>query len=195
MKAAARPRAMPSHPHTGASPMKSLDKPGRGNINQAMLNDLEQKVIAAIQGDIPITARPYRELAKRIGISEDAFLETLQGLRVRDVIRRFGATLRHQKSGYAANAMGAWQVPEERIETVGNRMAACRQISHCYRRNPNTDWPYNLYTMIHAESPEACWAIAREMAQATGVDNYTLLFSLRELKKTSMTYFRIDDGA
>ena len=175
--------------------MKYLDKPVRGNINQAMLNDLEQKVIPAIQGDIPITARPYRELARRLGISEDVFLETLEELRARDIIRRFGATLRHQKSGYAANAMGAWQVPEARIEAVGDRMAACRQISHCYRRNPNADWPYNLYTMIHAESPEACWAIAREMSQATGVDNYTLLFSLRELKKTSMTYFQIDDEA
>ena len=160
-----------------------------------MLNDFEQKVIAAIQGDIPVTARPYRELAKRIGMTENAFLETLERLRARDVIRRFGATLRHQKSGYAANAMGAWQVPEERIEGVGRRMATCRQISHCYRRNPTTDWPYNLYTMIHAASPEACWALARELAATTGVDKYTLLFSLRELKKTSMTYFRIDDEA
>ncbi len=159
-----------------------------------MLNATEQKVIAAIQGDIPITAHPYRELAERIGLTETAFLEVLAGLRARNIIRRFGATLRHQKSGYAANAMGAWQVPETRIAAVGERMAACRQISHCYRRNPNADWPYNLYTMIHAESPEACWEIAREMSRDTGVEDYTLLFSLRELKKTSMTYFSIDDG-
>ncbi len=159
-----------------------------------MLNATEQKVIAAIQGDMPISARPYRELAKRIGLTETAFLEVLEGLRARNIIRRFGATLRHQKSGYAANAMGAWQVPETRIEAVGERMAACRQISHCYRRNPNADWPYNLYTMIHAESPEACWEIAREMSRATGVEVYIMLFSLRELKKTSMTYFSIDDG-
>ncbi len=174
---------------------KDLDIPGPGNINQAMLSKTEQKVIAAIQGDMPVTARPYQELAERIGMSESAFLEVLGALRDRDIIRRFGATLRHQKSGYAANAMGAWQVPEDRIEAVGERMAACRQISHCYRRNPNGDWPYNLYTMIHAESPEACWEIAREMSRHTGVEDYTLLFSLRELKKTSMTYFAINDEA
>ncbi len=159
-----------------------------------MLNKTEQKVIAAIQGDMPITAHPYRELAARVGMTEAAFIAVLEGLRDRDIIRRFGATLRHQKSGYAANAMGAWKVPEERIEAVGARMAACRQISHCYRRNPNADWPYNLYTMIHAESPEACREIARDMARATGVADYTLLFSLRELKKTSMTYFALDDN-
>ncbi|MGD9332587.1 MAG: Lrp/AsnC family transcriptional regulator, partial [Desulfobacterales bacterium] len=65
----------------------------------------------------------------------------------------------------------------------------CRQISHCYRRNPTRDWPYNLYTMIHAESEDACRDIARGLATQTRVENFTLLFSRRELKKTSMTYF------
>jgi siroheme decarboxylase len=157
-----------------------------------MLNELEKKVIAAIQGDIPICDRPYRELAHRIGLSEETLLATLTDLRRRDLIRRFGATLRHQKSGYSANAMGAWQVPEARVEEVGRIMAACRQISHCYRRNPSGDWPYNLYTMIHAQSEDACWEIARGIADQTAVKKFTLLFSRRELKKTSMTYFPAD---
>lgn len=154
-----------------------------------MLNELEKKVIAAIQGDIPICDHPYRELAHRIGLSEETLLATLTDLRRRDLIRRFGATLRHQKSGYSANAMGAWQVPEARVEEVGRIMAAYRQISHCYRRNPSGDWPYNLYTMIHAQSEDACWEIARGIADQAAVENFTLLFSRRELKKTSMTYF------
>jgi len=157
-----------------------------------MLNELEKKVVAAIQGDIPICRHPYRELADRIGLSEEALLATLSDLRRRDLIRRFGATLRHQKSGYSANAMGAWQVDEARVEEVGQIMAACRQISHCYRRNPSGDWPYNLYTMIHAESEDACWDIARGIADQAAVAKFTLLFSRRELKKTSMTYFPPD---
>ena len=163
-----------------------------------MLNELEKKVIAAIQGDIPICEHPYRVLAERIGLSEETLLATLTDLRRRNLIRRFGATLRHQKSGYAANAMGAWQVDEDRIEAVGQIMAACRQISHCYRRNPTENWPYNLYTMIHAESEDACWDLARDLAGQTAVDHFTLLFSRRELKKTSMTYFPThhdDEGA
>jgi DNA-binding Lrp family transcriptional regulator len=160
-----------------------------------MLSEQEKKVIAAIQGDIPVCERPYRQLAESIGLSEDALLTTLADLRRRNLIRRFGATLRHQKSGYSANAMGAWQVEEDRVEAVGRTMASCRQISHCYRRNPTPEWPYNLYTMIHAESEAACWEIAREMATQTGVAHYTLLFSRRELKKTSMTYFSTEGHA
>ena len=49
-----------------------------------MLSELEKKVIAAIQGDIPICERPYRELAARIGLSEEALLATLRDLRERN---------------------------------------------------------------------------------------------------------------
>ncbi len=154
-----------------------------------MLTDLEKKVIASIQGDIPIEARPYQILADAVGISEKTFIETLQDLTDRGVIRRFGATLRHQKSGFQANAMTAWLVAEERIETVGNIMASFRAVSHCYRRDPAQGWPYNLYTMIHGKSEDECRETARRMSAKSGVEKYQLLFSRRELKKISMTYF------
>jgi len=75
-----------------------------------MPNDLEKKVIAALQGDIPVSPRPYLEIAEMIGVDEDTVLSVLKDLYQRGVIRRFGATLRHQKSGFNANAMVAWQV-------------------------------------------------------------------------------------
>jgi DNA-binding Lrp family transcriptional regulator len=158
-----------------------------------MLTDLEKRVIASIQEDIVITERPYLEISRKLRMSEDTFLETLEDLCRRGVIRRFGATLRHQQTGYTANAMVAWQVTEDRVEKVGEKLAAFRQVSHCYRRNPTESWPYNLYTMVHAGDEEACRQTAREMAAAARVDNYSLLFSREELKKTSMVYFPSDE--
>jgi DNA-binding Lrp family transcriptional regulator len=158
-----------------------------------MLSELEKKIIASIQQDMPVVERPYREIARRIGLTEDILLETLHRLCARGIIRRFGATLRHQRTGYRANAMAAWRVPEIRIEAVGKTMASFRQVSHCYRRDPTPQWPYNLYTMIHAEDEAACRETARRMAAAAAVDDYVLLFSREELKKTSMVYFATDD--
>jgi DNA-binding Lrp family transcriptional regulator len=158
-----------------------------------MLTDLEKRVIASIQEDIAITQKPYLKLSQTLGISEDQFLETLNDLCKRGVIRRFGATLRHQQTGYSANAMVAWKVDEERIDQVGEKMASFRQVSHCYRRNPADSWPYNLYTMVHAADEDSCRQTAAEMASAAGVENYTLLFSKEELKKTSMVYFPSDE--
>jgi siroheme decarboxylase len=158
-----------------------------------MLTDLEKDIVSAIGGDIPITSRPFLEMAQTLGISESVFLEALENLCQRGVVRRFGATIRHQQSGFAANAMVAWQVDEDCIDAVGRIMAAFEEVSHCYRRNPRENWPYNLYTMIHAKDCASCLEIAREMAQKAGVETYTPLFSLRELKKTSMEYFPTDN--
>ena len=158
-----------------------------------MLTDLEKKIIASIQEDMTITARPYLAISKKLGIAEETLLETLRKLCERGIIRRFGATLRHQKTGFTANAMAAWQVDEDRIEAVGNKMASFKQVSHCYRRNPTERWPYNLYTMIHANDKESCRRVARRMSQETEVKDYALLFSRKELKKTSMVYFPSDE--
>ena len=154
-----------------------------------MLTELEKRIIAVIQGDMPVTARPYAQIAAELGIEEEQLLETLKDLVRRGVIRRFGATLRHQKSGYAANAMTAWLVEEDRIETVGRIMASFKEVSHCYRRDPTDEWKFNLYTMIHGKDEAHCRRTAERMAEKADVRQYQLLFSRRELKKTSMKYF------
>ncbi|MCP4345519.1 MAG: Lrp/AsnC family transcriptional regulator [Desulfobacterales bacterium] len=156
------------------------------------LTKLEKRIISSIQGDIPITERPFAELAEKLGISEETLLESLESLYNRGVIRRFGATLRHQKSGFEANAMVAWKVDEEIINTVGEKMASFREVSHCYRRNPTPEWPYNLYTMIHAKDEDSCREIARKLSEKASINNYELLFSRVELKKTSMQYFPLE---
>ncbi len=154
-----------------------------------MLTEIEKKIVAAIQSNIPVSERPYLEIAQAIGIEEETLLTTLKEMCDRGVIRRFGATLRHQKSGFEANAMAAWQVDETAIDAVGRKMASFKEVTHCYRRNPTADWPYNLYTMIHARDEAGCRETARKMAATAGVAEYRLLFSRRELKKTSMKYF------
>jgi len=157
-----------------------------------MLTELEKKIIASIQEDMAVTDRPYIKIAQNLGILETELLENLKDVCDGGVVRRVGATLRHQRTGFTANAMVAWKVDEDRIEEVGQKMASFRQVSHCYRRNPTDEWPYNLYTMVHASDEQSCHATAREMSSAASVADYTLLFSREELKKTSMVYFPTD---
>ena len=154
-----------------------------------MLTELEKKIISAIQGDLPVAPRPYQAIADSAGATESEVIASLRRFCETGIIRRFGATLRHQKSGYEANAMGAWVVPEERVESVGRIMAGFSAVSHCYRRDPAKDWPYNVYTMIHARDEASCREIARQISEQTGIQTYDLLFSVRELKKTTMNYF------
>ena len=154
-----------------------------------MLTELEKKINPRCATRSGNTQRPYLNIAQDLGISETELLKKLKDLCNQEVIRRFGATLRHQRTGFTANAMVAWKVDEDRIEAVGQKMAAFQQVSHCYRRNPSRDWPYNLYTMVHASDEQSCHETARKMSKATSVKDYALLFSREELKKTSMVYF------
>jgi len=150
---------------------------------------LEKKIIASIQGDLPIIEEPFAGIAKDLDITEDLFFEILQNLCDKGVVRRFGATLRHQKSGFKANAMTAWEVDESKVEAAGAIMASFKEVSHCYRRNPTKQWPYNLYTMIHGFDQSAVIKTAKFISEKTKIKNYSLLFSQTELKKTSMNYF------
>ena len=154
-----------------------------------MFTDLEKKIIALLQTDIPVVKQPFLEMARQIDISEEEFLRVLKDLNDRGIIRRFGATLKHQKTGFKANAMVAWKVDEDRVEKAGNIMAGFQEITHCYRRNPAPGWKYNLYTMVHAGSKEDIFAIVKKISEAVEENDYEILFSTKELKKISMNYF------
>lgn len=154
-----------------------------------MIDDLDKKVISLIQGDLPVDSRPFAVMAKQIGITENEFVDRVLSLKQKGIIRRFGATLRHQEAGFNSNAMVVWMVPLERIDAVGEAVASFREVTHCYQREPQNDWKYNLYSMIHADSKDECYQIARRISERTGIAEYVLLFSEKEFKKTSMKYF------
>jgi len=155
-----------------------------------MLSDLDKRVILALQRDLEICPQPFLAIAAALEVGEEELLATIDSLMERGYIRRFGATLRHQQSGYEANALVAWAVPEADLKRIGELLAGQRAVTHCYARRPAPSWPYNLYTMIHGRTREECVRIAAEMAAASGLEDYEMLFSETELKKTTMRYFK-----
>lgn len=154
-----------------------------------MIDEQDKKVISLIQGNLSLDPSPFALLAKKIGMDEDEFIDRVKSLKERGIIRRFGATLRHQEAGFNSNAMVAWLAPDNRIDQIGKTFAQFREVSHCYHRAPQRDWPYNLYTMIHGSNREECYRIADRLSESTDLKDYQLLFSEKEFKKTSMKYF------
>ncbi|MBM7855569.1 DNA-binding Lrp family transcriptional regulator [Desulfohalotomaculum tongense] len=154
-----------------------------------MLTELEKNIIKALQAGLPLVSRPFAQLGLQFGLAEEEMLNKVNELKQKGYLRRIGAALRHQRVGYVANAMVVWRVPEDRAKEVGEKLAQHPEVTHCYQRKTGKHWPYNLYTMIHKQTREECKALAEEMARSVGVADYRLLFSTRELKKSSMTYF------
>ncbi|MDR3153835.1 MAG: Lrp/AsnC family transcriptional regulator [Deltaproteobacteria bacterium] len=153
------------------------------------LSPAEKALVHALSGDLPLCPRPFAEIARRIGVSEEEALAMLRGFGERGLIRRFGAVLVHQRSGFMANAMLVWRFGEREIAEAGARLAALPYVTHCYKRAAAPGWPYNLYTMIHAGSRDELLGMAAEMARLTGAEEWAMLESVRELKKDSIRYF------
>ncbi len=86
--------------------------------------------------------------------------------------------------------MGVWQVPDDRIQEIGPRMAAFRGISHCYERPTYADWPYQIFTMAHGRSKEECDAILDAIAaEFPEIEDRATLYSSTEFKKIRLLYF------
>jgi DNA-binding Lrp family transcriptional regulator len=90
--------------------------------------------------------------------------------------------------------MGVWAAPENEIDRLGELMATFREISHCYRRPSYPDWPYNIFTMVHAKSPEECEQILAAIAAKTGIQQRSALYSTKEYKKVRVRYFTPDEA-
>ncbi|MHB1042745.1 MAG: siroheme decarboxylase subunit beta [Eubacteriales bacterium] len=154
-----------------------------------MTSEKEKAVIRELQKGLPFVSRPYLQVAQKLGMSETELIDIIKEMIERGMVRRFGAAVRHQDLGYVANAMVVWDVPDEKAAEVGMIMAAFDEVSHCYQRPRRPGWPYNIFTVVHGSTREECSVVAGRLAQASGVENYRLLFSTAELKKSSMRYF------
>jgi len=157
-------------------------------------SDRDRAFIRELQEDIEIVPQPFAGVAERLGVSQQEVLAWLQEAKAVGWLRRFAAILRQRQAGYVANGMVAWQVPEDSIEKTAMVAASLPQVSHCYQRPTYPDWPYNLFTIIHAKSKESCQAIVRKISQEAGVSDYVILFSTKEYKKERLKYFAPAQG-
>ncbi|MFI5009925.1 MAG: Lrp/AsnC family transcriptional regulator [Solirubrobacterales bacterium] len=158
-------------------------------LQPAEYDELDIAVIRATQGDMAVTSNPYAQAARELGMTVQALLEHMRGMRERGILRRVAAILYHRRAGFSANGMGVWKVPAERIGELGPRMASFRGISHCYERPTYADWPYSVFTMAHGRSKQECDAVLDAIAAQTGIDERATLYSSTEFKKIRLLYF------
>jgi len=149
------------------------------------IDEVDLKLLRAAQDGLQLTAQPYQTLGTLVGLSEEEVLARLRLLLETGVVRRVAATIGHRALGIVANAMIVWRVPEEKLEDAGRTVASFEEVTHCYERESTPDWPYNLYAMVHSKSRMECERIAAEISKTSGYQDYRILFSEREYKKTS----------
>jgi DNA-binding Lrp family transcriptional regulator len=168
---------------------KPIDEVKQLNPKKFEITEDDKHFIRELQKDLKVIPEPFKEMAENLGITTTELFAKAKEYEKNGVMRRFAAILRHRDAGFSANGMVVWQVPEDRIDEIGYKLAAFPQVSHCYRRPVYSDWQFNLFSMIHARTLEAAERIAVEMSETVGIKDYRILFSSREFKKERVKYF------
>ena len=150
---------------------------------------LDRAIVAALQGGMPLTPRPYDAVAEEIGVPAELVRERVRAMLADGRIRRIGAVPNHYALGWVANGMSVFDVDDARVDALGARVGALPSVTHCYRRPRRLPhWRYNLFAMVHGRDRGEVEAKVAEITTLLGdaLHAHDILYSTRILKKTGL---------
>jgi DNA-binding Lrp family transcriptional regulator len=153
------------------------------------MDALDRALIVATQSGLPLVPRPYDVVGETLGITGDEVRRRLAAMLESGVIRRVGAVPNHYAIGWTANGMTVWDVADEAVDALGERVGALDFVTHCYRRpRALPDWPYNLFAMVHGASRAEVADKAAIIAGLLGAHcrGHDIIYSTRILKKSGL---------
>ncbi len=129
------------------------------------LTNKEKQLIRLLQTGLPLSARPFRDLGRKCGMSESGVIGRVKELVSRGLIRRLGGVFDSKSLGYATTLIG-FRVRSARLAMVAAAVAERSEVTHCYRRDDR----YNLWFTLHSPSRRGLLALFRQLAALRGVE-------------------------
>jgi len=156
----------------------------------ADLSELDRRLLLEIQDGFPLSATPYRDVAEAVGADVEDVLAAIERLRADGCIKRIGCVVNHLVTGFDANCMVVWDVPDDRLDEVGIAVGRLPYVTLCYHRprRPGQEWEYNLFTMIHGREQAAVDEKIDELATDHIPYDHERLYSTETLKQTGARY-------
>ena len=156
----------------------------------AGLTDLDRRLLLEIQDGFPLSATPYRDIAAAIDAPVGDMLAAIERLLADGAIKRIGCVVNHVVTGFDANCMVVWDVPDEELDARGEAVGRFPYVTLCYHRPrvPELDWGYNLFTMVHGREERAVDAKIDELANEHLPFEHERLYSTETLKQTGARY-------
>jgi DNA-binding Lrp family transcriptional regulator len=111
-----------------------------------------------------MTLRPYKTIAKDLGLTEDEVIKRTRKLKENDVIRRIGGNFVPEKVGFVSTLCAA-RVPEDAIDHFAAVVNRYTGVTHNYQR----DHEVNIWFTFIAPSMAEIEANLEQIARETGV--------------------------
>ena len=156
----------------------------------AGLSELDRRLLLAIQDGFPLSATPYREIAAEVDAPVEAVLGAIERLLADGAVKRIGCVVNHVVTGFDANCMVVWDVPDGELDARGEAVGRLPYVTLCYHRprRPELDWEYNLFTMVHGREAAAVDGKIDELAADHLPFDHERLYSTETLKQTGARY-------
>ncbi len=141
----------------------------RRKIEVPELDDLDRLLINELQGGFPISERPFKDVADRLGSDEDTVLTKITRLRDTGVLSRFGPMYHAERMG-GGLTLAALSIPAEEFERVNDIVNAFPEVAHNYKR----EHELNMWFVLATETPERVQECCDEITEATGFQVYNM---------------------
>ena len=137
----------------------------------------DRNILNEIQSDFPLVPRPYQELGKRLGLSEDEVLTRVRKLKDRGIIRRIGGNFHSDRLNFTSTLCAA-KVPEDRLDLFVETVNAYAGVTHNYLRNHT----YNVWFTFIAEDMDFIQSALARIAEESGVEEILNLPAVKVFK-------------
>jgi DNA-binding Lrp family transcriptional regulator len=128
------------------------------------MDELDRRIVNALQGGFPVCERPYAAAAATLGIDEATLIARLGSLLEGGIVSRFGPLYAAEGLGGAVT-LAAMAVPEERFDAVAEAVNAHPEVAHNYRREHRL----NMWFVIAAEDATRIDATLAAIEAETGL--------------------------
>lgn len=126
------------------------------------LDEVDRRIVNALQDGFPICERPFAAAAAPLGLSEEELIDRIERLLADGTLTRFGPLFDVARLG-GNFTLAAMQVPAESFDAVAALVNAQDEVAHNYAR----DHALNMWFVVAAASEaEVQAAIARIEAQS-----------------------------
>jgi DNA-binding Lrp family transcriptional regulator len=125
---------------------------------------IDARLIDRLHGGMPLSERPYADVARELGLSESEVLARLHQMLDNGTLTRFGPLFQIERAG-GQFLLAAMAVPEERFDEVTRLVNALPEVAHNYRRTHHL----NMWFVVGAESPAAVLKTCEAIEASTGL--------------------------
>lgn len=129
------------------------------------IDPLNRKILNTIQTDFPIDSRPYKIVAQKLNISEEALIKRVQQMKSEMLIRRIGGNFSPDKLGYYSTLCAA-KVPNDKIKLFTKTVNRFTGVTHNYQR----DHEFNIWFTFIASSRDIIQNHLDQISKETGVE-------------------------